>query len=128
MKTRMDPSQLDGVTLAYIGDCVMELFVRRLLVESGLAGSAELNRAAQQIVNAAAQAQSFRRIEALLTEEETVYYRRGRNSGHLNLPKHAKMSDYRTATGFEALLGYLSLNGEDKRVEELLAACIEIPQ
>ena len=124
----MDPSQLDGVTLAYIGDCVMELFVRRLLVESGLAGSAELNRVAQQIVNAAAQAQSFRRIEALLTEEETVYYRRGRNSGHLNLPKHAKMSDYRTATGFEALLGYLSLNGEDKRVEELLAACIEIPQ
>lgn len=128
MKKRMDPSQLDGVTLAYIGDCVMELFVRRLLVESGLAGSAELNRVAQQIVNAAAQAQSFRRIEALLTEEETVYYRRGRNSGHLNLPKHAKMSDYRTATGFEALLGYLSLNGEDKRVEELLAACIEIPQ
>ena len=128
MKKRMDPSQLDGVTLAYIGDCVMELFVRRLLVESGLAGSAELNRVAQQIVNAAAQAQSFRRIEALLIEEETVYYRRGRNSGHLNLPKHAKMSDYRTATGFEALLGYLSLNGEDKRVEELLAACIEIPQ
>lgn len=128
MERKINPAQLDGVTLAYIGDCVMELYVRRLLIESGIAGSAELNHAAQQMVNAAAQARGFRRIEPLLTEEETDYYRRGRNSGHLNQPKHAKMSDYRTATGFEALLGFLSLSGREERVEQLLSECIEIPE
>jgi len=81
---------------------------------------------AQKIVNASSQAKAFRLIEDQLTDEETEIFKRGRNCGHINLPKHAKMSDYRVATGFEALLGYLSLTDATKRAHELLDRSIEI--
>lgn len=123
----MDAIMLDGITLAYLGDSVMELFVRKRLVENGFSGSRDLNAAAQAIVNAGAQAEAFRRIEASLTDEETEIFKRGRNSGHLNFPKHAKMSDYRTATGFEAVFGYLSLKNDDARIDELLNRALIIP-
>jgi len=123
----VDPNMLDGITLAYVGDCVMELFVRKLLVDSGISGSRDLNAAAQKIVNAASQAEAYRKISDYLTEAETEIFKRGRNCGHLNVPKHAKMSDYRTATGFEALLGYLSLCGNDARAIELLSKCVHLP-
>ncbi|MBQ2118786.1 MAG: hypothetical protein II192_06980 [Clostridia bacterium] len=115
-----NPFSLDGVTLAYIGDCVMELYVREKLVKSGIKGSRDLTAASQKIVMAAAQAQTYRQIEPLLDEEEAAVFKRGRNCGHLNFPKHAKMSDYRIATGLEALLGYLYLAGRYARVNELL--------
>ncbi len=123
-----EPIMLDGITLAYIGDSVMELYVRKKLVENGFSGSRDLNAAAQAIVNAGAQAESYRRIESLLTEEETEIFKRGRNSGHLNFPKHAKMSDYRTATGFEAIFGYLSLNDREDRIIELLSKALIVPE
>lgn len=123
----LDANMLDGVTLAYIGDSVVELYVRTKLVECGICGSRDLNAAAQTIVNAAAQAEAFRRIEDMLTEDETEIFKRGRNSGHLSFPKHAKMSDYRAATGFEAIFGYLSLNKQSERIVQLLDAAIIIP-
>ncbi len=123
----IEPNMLDGITLAYIGDSVMELYVRKKLVENGFSGSRDLNAAAQSIVNAGAQAEAYRRIEAELTEEESEIFKRGRNSGHLNFPKHAKMSDYRTATGFEAVFGFLSLNDRDDRITELLDKALIFP-
>lgn len=119
-QTSENPFSLDGVTLAYIGDCVMELYVRETLVRSGITGSRDLTAAAQKIVVAAAQAETYRQIENLLDEKEAAIFKRGRNCGHLNFPKHARMSDYRIATGLEALLGYLYLTGRHDRVRELL--------
>lgn len=119
---------LDGVTLAYVGDCVMELYVRKQLIANGFCGSRDLNAAAQTIVNAGAQAEAYRRIADILTEEEQEIFKRGRNSGHLSFPKHAKMSDYRIATGLEALFGYLSLSNENERIDELLDKALIIPK
>ncbi len=120
-------NMLDGITLAYVGDCVMELYVRKLLVCAGISGSRDLNYIAQKTVNAAAQADAYHRIENILTDEESDIFKRGRNCGHLNLPKHAKMSDYRIATGLEALFGYLSLTGNEERLAELLRAAVVLP-
>ncbi len=124
----IDPNMLDGITLAYVGDCVMELYVRKMLVNAGISGSRDLNATAQQMVNAAAQALSFHSVEENLTAEELEIFKRGRNCGHLNVPKHAKMSDYRTATGFEALLGYLTLTSREERANELLSLSVRLPK
>ncbi|MBE6553911.1 MAG: ribonuclease III [Ruminococcaceae bacterium] len=105
--------------LAYLGDCVLELCVRRHLVESGLSTSAHLNAAALDYVRASAQAEAMKKILPHLTEEESAYFRRGRNVGHTNVPKRATVSEYRTATGMEVLFGYLHLTGQSARIDEL---------
>ena len=108
--------------LAYLGDCVIELCVRRYLVtEQGLSTSAHLNAAALDYVRAPAQAEAMQRILPHLTEEEAAYFRRGRNMGHSSVPKRATVSQYRAATGMEVLFGYLHLTGQVARVEELFA-------
>ena len=119
-KITFDPRLCDGMTLAYLGDSVMELYVRERLVRSGITRAGELNARAHEIVRATSQARAFHRIEQALTEEELDYFRRGRNSGHLNAPRSATISEYRTATGFEAVLGYLHLCGRTERIEQLL--------
>ena len=118
--TCFDLRMCDGMTLAYLGDSVMELYVRERLVKSGITRAGELNTRAHEIVRATSQAKAFHRIEEMLTEQELDYFRRGRNSGHLSAPRSATISEYRTATGFEAVLGYLHLIGERKRIEEIL--------
>lgn len=105
--------------LAYLGDCVMELFVRERLVREGLSHSASLNRAALAFVTATAQAGAAERILPELTEDEASCYRRGRNSGHLNFPKTAKPAEYRMASGLETLFGHLYLSGQEARAREL---------
>ena len=117
-----DPRLCDGMTLAYLGDSVMELYVRERLVKSGITRAGELNTRAHEIVRATSQARAFHKIEEMLTEEELDYFRRGRNSGHLSAPRSATISEYRTATGFEAVLGYLHLTGNKDRICELLYA------
>ena len=108
------------MTLAYLGDSVMELYIRERLVLLGITRAGELNTRAHEMVRATGQAKAFRKIEALLTEEETDIFKRGRNSGHLNAPKSATIAEYRTATGFEAVLGYLHLTGQRERIDMLL--------
>ena len=84
--------------LAYLGDCVIELCVRKYLVtEQGLSTSAHLNAAALDFVRAPAQAEAMQRILPLLTEEEAAYFRRGRNMGHSSVPKRSTVSQYRAA-------------------------------
>ena len=117
----MDLREVSVPALAYLGDCVLELLVRERLVQSGLAKSGDLNRAALQYVSAGAQADATERILPVLKEAEQTYFHRGRNSGHLNYPKTASPAQYRTATGLEVLFGYLHLSGQDKRKRELFA-------
>lgn len=116
----------DGMTLAYLGDCVMELYVRERLVRAGITRAGELNSRAHEIVCATSQAKAFHKIEGMLTEEELDYFRRGRNSGHLNAPRSATISEYRTATGFESVLGYLHLSQKTDRIKEILFAAYGI--
>ena len=108
--------------LAYLGDAAYSLFVRRMLVERGLSKAKDLNRETLKYVTAEAQAEMYRRIEHLLLDDERDVFRRAANSTHLNRPKHASVTDYRYATGFEALFGYLHLLGDRERMEALFRA------
>lgn len=117
----IDLREVSTQALAYLGDCVLEMQVREHLVNSGLSTSGHLNEAALSFVRASAQAEAMKRIQPLLSEEEEGYFRRGRNLGHSSVPKHATVSDYRVATGMEALFGFLHLSGRQERIRELFA-------
>ncbi len=111
-----------AMALAYLGDARHSLYVRRMLVERGISKSGELNEQALSYVTASSQAAAMRKIENMLLEDEREVYKRAANSGHLNKPKSASASDYRAATGFEAVLGMLTYLGDEERIEELLGA------
>ena len=107
-------------SLAYLGDCALEICVRKYLVcERGLSSSAKLNKAALDFVTAPKQAEAMKNILPLLTDEETDIFHRGRNMGHSNVPRSATVSQYRSATGMEALFGFLYLSGKAERIDEL---------
>ena len=108
-------------SLAYLGDCVLELCVREYLVRQGFSSSASLNREALSYVRASAQAEAMKRLQPVLTEEEAAVFRRGRNVGHTNTPKSATMAEYRSATGMETLFGWLHLMGKKERIAELFS-------
>jgi len=108
--------------LAYLGDSVIELKVRELLVEQGISGSGDLNRASLAFVKASAQAAAMHKIIPLLSDDESLVYKRGRNMSGGNVPKSATMSEYRSATGMEVLFGYLHLQGKHERISELFSA------
>ncbi len=109
-----------SMALAYLGDARHSLFVRDVLVRRGLTKSRDLNREAQKYVTAEAQARMYRRIEPMLTEDEGDTFRRAANSSHLNRPKHASLTEYRLATGFEAVLGMLYFIGDEDRLTEIM--------
>ena len=109
-----------SASLAYLGDCAIELCVREYLVkEKGFSSSAKLNKEALQFVKASRQAEAMKNIIDILTEEETAVFHRGRNMGHSNTPKSATMAEYRSATGMEALFGWLYLAKRQNRINEL---------
>ena len=114
------PAQLPILNLAYIGDTVLDLYVRTMLVSDVDARVHELHLMSAKRVCAGGQAQAFRRIEPMLSEEELGIYKRGRNSHMGTVAKNASIADYRTATGLEALIGYLFLCGRDDRLTELM--------
>lgn len=107
--------------LAYLGDARHSLSVRRMLVDRGISKSGDLNRLSLKYVTAEAQAMMYRRIEPYLEEDELAVFKRAANSGHLNRPKRASVTDYRYATGFEAVIGMLTYLGDEERISELLA-------
>ena len=108
------------LTLAYIGDGVYELVIRTVLVKKGNCPVNQLHRKASSLVKAASQSAMMEFIEPMLTEEEHSVYRRGRNAHSPTMAKHATMADYRRATGFEALMGYLYLKEDYSRIVELV--------
>lgn len=115
-----DPAQLAPLSLAYMGDTVYDLFVRTMLLETTTLTVHGLHQRAAKLVCAKAQAAAFRAIEPLLDEKELSVYRRGRNSHIGTVPKSASIMDYRTATGLEALIGFLYLSGENERLNEIM--------
>ena len=115
-----DPSQLAPLSLAYMGDTVYDLFVRTLLLETTTLTVNGLHKRAAKLVCAKAQAEAFRAIEPLLKEKELAIFKRGRNSHIGTVPKSASIMDYRTATGLEALIGFLYLSGENDRLNEIM--------
>lgn len=108
------------LTLAYLGDAVFELIVRTVLVERKNTQPEKLHKAATKIVKAETQARMIEFLKEDLTEEELAVYKRGRNAKAVTRAKNATMSEYRRATGFEALMGYLYLKGDTERMIELI--------
>ena len=113
--------------LAYLGDCAIEICVREYLVsELGLSSSARLNKAALEFVRASKQAEAMKNILPLLSEEENAVFHRGRTMGHSSTPKSATVSEYRSATGMEALFGWLYLAKRQERIRELFYAAYKL--
>ena len=108
------------LTLAYIGDAVYELIIRTILVKKGNCPVNRLHKKASSLVKAGAQSAIMEVIEEELTPEELSVYRRGRNAHSPTMAKHATMADYRRATGFEALMGYLYLKEDYTRMLTLV--------
>lgn len=109
------------VTLAFLGDAVYSLSVREKLVKRGGGKPHDYQKAAAKIVSAKGQSEFLEKVEALLTEEETEIYRRGRNAKKTTRAKHASVGEYNRSTGFEAVLGFLYLTGNTQRIDELLS-------
>ena len=113
------------VVLAYIGDAVYELVIRTILVDQGNRQANTLHKKASTSVKASAQAAMAVAFLPELTEEELSYFKRGRNAKTVSMAKHATMHDYRHATGFEALMGYLYLTDQMKRMIDLIKIGME---
>lgn len=108
------------LTLAYIGDAIYELVIRTILVEKGNTQVNKLHKRASRLVKASAQSAMIEKLKPYLTKEEMSVFKRGRNAKAATMAKNATMSDYRRATGFEALMGYLYLTEQWERMLELM--------
>ena len=114
-------SQISAMALAYLGDAVIEIKVRELLILRGYEKSAKLNSEARKFVTAIEQSKAYLKIADVLSEEEADIFKRGKNSSHLNIPKSASPLEYKNATGFEAVFGYLHLKRDEARINELFS-------
>jgi len=108
------------LTLAYIGDDAYDLVIRTFLINQGNMQVNKINKRANSIVKAETQSKMVRVIEPILSDEERAVYKRGRNAKSATTAKNASVNDYRRATGFEALIGYLYLLGRFERMIELI--------
>ena len=119
-----DIRSFSPLTLAYIGDAVYEIVIRTIIVEKGNAPVNKLHHKASSLVKAVAQKEAMEKILPLLTKEEEAVYKRGRNAKSYTSAKNASVIDYRIATGFEALMGFLYLTGRNKRMLELVKIAV----
>ena len=116
---QINPKQLSPLNLAFVGDCVYEMLVRETLVCDANRPVNDLHRESVKYVSAKAQTEAFNKIKDILTEEETAQFKRGRNAKVGHSPKSATDAEYHTATGIEALFGYLYLSDHLDRIKEL---------
>lgn len=114
------------LTLAYIGDGIYEVIVRTVIVDEANRQVNKIHKAASNLVKAETQAKMIHLIMDDLTEDEVKIYKRGRNAKAVTRAKNASMSDYRTATGFEALMGWLYLTGQSERMMMLIKKSIKL--
>lgn len=121
-----DVEQLNPLVLAYIGDAVFEMYVRLHIVGDGRYKTNTLHKMAISFVSAKAQAGILDRISDSLSEKEQDIIRRGRNAHANTIPKNASIADYKKATAFEALIGYLFLTKNEERLEEIVRVCFEV--
>ena len=123
----VDAKTTNTTALAYLGDAVYEVYVRTHVLEEGMAHVDRLNRKAIRLVCADGQAVAARQLmEGFLTDEETRLLKRGRNHTQTGHPRGTRPIDYKLATGFEALIGYLYLAGKQDRLREIIAEAIRI--
>ena len=116
---------MNGLNLAYMGDAVYELLVRRLLLGGTEKTVQGFHKDCVALVNADFQAAAVERLLPVLTEEELSFYKRGRNAKSAHTPKNKTEAHYHMSTGFEALFGYLYLKGDGERLEELFALAMQ---
>ena len=116
----VDIKSYSPLTLAYIGDAIYDLVIRTMVVRQGNVQVNKLHKKTSKLVKAGTQSAMVEVILPYLTNEEITIYKRGRNAKSATMAKHATMSDYRRATGFEALVGYLYLNNDIKRIIDLV--------
>ena len=131
LRTRIFTSQearrLNPLQLAFLGDGVYELFIRGYLLSDNTALNVNrLHKEAITYVKAHGQSEIIKAIEKELTEEELYIYKRGRNAKSATVPKNADVTEYRFATGFEALVGYLYLIDNEERLEFIMKRSLEI--
>ena len=118
---------MSPLVLAYLGDTVYESYIREHLIRQNINRKVNnLHKLAIQYSKAKAQATIIHELEDELTEEEMKIFKRGRNQKSHTAPKNADIIDYKYATGFEALIGYLYLGGEKERLEYIIQKGIEI--
>lgn len=122
---RNNAGEFSSLALAFIGDSVFDLFARTYVLSKGNYPVDKMNAAARRMVNAGSQSEMYHIIEDMLTEEEHGVLKRGRNANSHTMAKNQSVTDYRHATGLEALFGYLYLKGRTDRLNELFLKCID---
>ncbi|MET1031636.1 MULTISPECIES: Mini-ribonuclease 3 [Domibacillus] len=122
-----DARQLNGLALAYMGDAVYEVYIRKFLLESGRVKPNDLHRASTKFVSAKAQAAQLHRLREnnFLTEEEVTVAKRGRNAKSGHIPKNTDVLTYNHSTAFEAVIGFLFLTGQLERMEIIIYDILE---
>ena len=121
-KAEVDIHEMSPLALAFVGDAVLELLVRARLVGTTRMQPNRLHTVATHYVSAHAQSRELEILEPLLTEAEASVLRRGKNASKASVAKHATVQEYRASTGLECLLGWLYLQGQTQRVQELFEA------
>ncbi|MEE1351400.1 MAG: ribonuclease III domain-containing protein [Clostridia bacterium] len=121
-----NPNLYNPLVLAYVGDSLYDIYVRsRLISENENMPVHRLHIKTTQYVKAHGQSEAVAYIEKMLTDEELAVFKRGRNAKSFTVPKNADVGEYRRATGFEALLGWLYMKGQTERLEEIMKAAYE---
>ena len=113
------------LTLAYIGDGIYEIVIRTIIVDEANRQVNKIHKAASGLVKAGTQAKMIHLIMDDLTEDEIQIFKRGRNAKAVTRAKNASMSEYRRATGFEALMGWLYLSGKSDRMMDLIMLALK---
>lgn len=121
----VDVQEYSPLTLAYIGDGIYDLVIRTLVINRGNKQVQKLHQETSALVQASTQSRMMRVLQEKLTEEEHAVYKRGRNAKSVSPAKNQSVTDYRRATGFEALMGYLYLKKDWKRMLELIRDGLE---
>lgn len=116
----VDIREYSPLTLAYIGDSIYDLIIKSLVINEGNKQVQKLHQETSSLVQASAQSKMMRTLQEILTEEEHAIYKRGRNAKSVSPAKNQSITDYRRATGFEALMGYLYLKKDMKRLIDLV--------
>ncbi len=124
--TDTELKDMTSLELAFLGDAVYSLLVRARICAAGGEKASVLHRLSIEKVSAHAQAGAAERIDPLLTEEERAVMRRGRNAKVNTVPHSASVGEYHSATGLEALFGWLYLKGRRERIKELFEAALEV--
>jgi len=125
---QLNPKEYSPLALAYIGDSIYDLFIRTMILSKGNRHVTQMHRDSVHFVKAHSQAVSAYEIESILTEDEMRVLKWGRNAKSNTTPKNADVTDYRMATGFETLIGYLYLSGENERLSHLMHKAYEAAQ